>query len=296
PPLRRGDGTHATSPQDKLALLQPVLLPEVAHAEAPAAEPAGAGAAEVEVEVEVEFEWPGLQEHEVRSVLLGARPYAAVGPDGIPNVVLQATWDVLAPHLVPLYAASLALGHLPTSWRDGTGVVLRKPKKPNYSETRAYRLIAFGRCVSKLLEAVVARRLSYMGEHGLWPIEHVGGRRGRSAEDAVTCFVDDIQRQQRHGNVVVGVALDVAKAFPSVRTDVLLDDLRKGGVPRAARSWVESFMSARSCTLVLEGVSSEPVKWRSGLPQGSPLSPALFLTYNADLLRACRSDSTMATG
>ncbi|GAA5918194.1 hypothetical protein JCM8208_004211, partial [Rhodotorula glutinis] len=294
PPLRRGDGTHATSPQDKLALLQPVLLPEVAHAEAPAAEPAGA--AEVEVEVEVEFEWPSLQEHEVRSVLLDARPYAAVGPDGIPNVVLQATWDVLAPHLVPLYAASLALGHLPASWRDGTGVVLRKPKKPDYSETRAYRLIAFGRCVSKLLEAVVARRLSYMGEHGLWPIEHVGGRRGRSAEDAVTCFVDEIQRQQRHGNIVVGVALDVAKAFPSVRTDVLLDDLRKGGVPRAARSWVESFMSARSCTLVLEGVSSEPVEWRSGLPQGSPLSPALFLTYNADLLRACRSNSTMATG
>ncbi|GAA5859948.1 hypothetical protein JCM9279_004933, partial [Rhodotorula babjevae] len=187
-------------------------------------------------------------------------------------------------------------GHLPASWRDGTGVVLRKPKKPDYSETRAYRLIAFGRCVSKLLEAVVARRFSYMGERGLWPIEHVGGRQGRLAKDAVTCFVDEIQRQQRHGNVVVGVALDVAKVFPLVRTDVLLDDLRKGGVPAAARSWFESFMLGRTCTLVLEGVSSEPVKWRSGLPQGSPLSPALFLTYNANLLRACRSTTTMATG
>ena len=295
PPLKRGDGTHASSPQDKLALLQPVLLPEVERAADARAAPAAA-AAEVEVAVEVEFEWPTLQEHEVRSALLDARPYAAVGPDGIPNVVLQTAWDILAPHLVPLYAASLAVGHLPKSWRDGTGVVLRKPKKPDYSETRAYRLIAFGRCVSKLLEAVVARRLSYMGERGLWPVEHVGGRRGRSAEDAVICFVDEIKRQQRHGNVVVGVALDVAKAFPSVRTDILLDDLRKGGVPFAARSWIESFMSGRTCTLVLEGVSSEPVEWRSGLPQGSPLSPALFLTYNADLLRACRSTTTMATG
>ncbi|GAA5948265.1 hypothetical protein JCM3775_005230 [Rhodotorula graminis] len=295
PPLRRGDGTHATSPQDKLTLLHPVLLPKVKPAAA--AEPTDATEVEVEVEVEVDkFKWPTLQEHEVRSVLLDARPHAAVEPDGIPNVVLQTAWDVLAPHLVPLYAASLALGHLPASWRDSTGVVLRKPKKPNYGKTRVYRLIAFGRCVSKPFKAVVARRLAYMGEHGLWPVEHVGGRRGRSAEDAVTCFVDKICRQQRHGNVVVGVALNVAKAFPSVRTDVLLDDLRKGGIPAAARSWVESFMSGRTCTLVLKGVSREPVKWRSGLPQGSPLSPALFLTYNADLLRSCRSASTMATG
>ncbi|GAA5859345.1 hypothetical protein JCM9279_001706, partial [Rhodotorula babjevae] len=139
--------------KDKLALLQPILLPKVepAAAATAAARAVEAEVAEVEVEAEVEFEWPTLQEHEVRSVLLGARPYAAVGPNGIPNVVLQAAWDVLAPHLVPLYAALLALGHLPASWRDGTGVVLRKPKKPDYSETRAYRLIAFGRCVSKLL-------------------------------------------------------------------------------------------------------------------------------------------------
>ncbi|GAA5854175.1 hypothetical protein JCM9279_006164 [Rhodotorula babjevae] len=287
-----------TRDDDKLAFLQPILLPEVEPAAAPpaAARAVEAEVAEVEVEAKVEFKWPTLQEHEVRSVLLGACPYAAVGPDGIPNVVLQAAWDVLAPHLVPLYAALLALGHLPALWRNGTGAVLRKPKNPDYSETRAYRLIAFGQCVSKLLKALVTRRFSYMGERSLWPIEHVGSRQGRSAVDAVTCFVDEIQRQQRHGNVVVGVALNVAKAFPLVRTNVLLDDLRKGGVPAAAQSWVESFMLGRTCMLVLEGVSSEPVEWRSGLPQGSPLSPALFLTYNANLLRACRLTTMMATG
>ncbi|TNY16948.1 hypothetical protein DMC30DRAFT_420285 [Rhodotorula diobovata] len=102
----------------------------------------------------------------------------------------RTAWDILAPHLVPLYAASLALSHLPRSWRDCTGVVLRKPKKPDYSEKKAYRLIAFEQCVAKVLEAVVARRLSHLGKRGLWPVEH------------------------RHGNIVVGVALNVAKAFP----------------------------------------------------------------------------------
>jgi len=71
---------------------------------------------------------------------------------------------------------------------------------------------------------------------------------------------------------------------------------RKGGVPAAARQFIMSFMSGRTCKLVLEGVSTDALEWRSGLPQGSPLSPALFLTYNSALLRACRSTLTMATG
>ena len=334
PPLKKDDGTYATSPQDKLDLLRPVLLPVVepataecrtvedeetqvsppssacismpvdrthktndrhAREHAPSS-PADPSISTSEVDDAPELPWPTLHEHEVKSALFAARPYAAVGPDNVPNVVLQTAWDILAPHLVPLYAASLALGHLPRSWRDCTGVVLRKPKKPDYSEKKAYRLIAFERCVAKVLEAVVARRLSHLGERGLWPVEHVGGRKGRSAEDAVVCFVDEIKRQQRHGNIVVGVALDVAKAFPSVRADVLDADLRKGGVPAAARRFIMSFMSGRTCKLVLEGVSTDALEWRSGLPQGSPLSPALFLTYNSALLRACRSASTMATG
>jgi len=82
-----------------------------------------------------------------------------VGPDNVPNVVLQTAWDILAPHLVPLYAASLALGHLPQVWRDCTSVVFRNPKKPNYSKKKVYRRIAFKRCVTKVLEAAVVRRV-----------------------------------------------------------------------------------------------------------------------------------------
>ncbi|KAJ8294782.1 Retrovirus-related Pol polyprotein from type-1 retrotransposable element R1 4 [Rhodotorula toruloides] len=55
-------------------------------------------------------------------------------------------------------------------------------------------------------------------------------------------------------------------------------------------------MTSRTCTLRLEGVSSNPVEWRSGLPQGSPLSPILFLLYNSGALEACETPTLTSFG
>ncbi|GAA6058150.1 hypothetical protein NBRC10513_004922 [Rhodotorula toruloides] len=126
--------------------------------------------------------WPELHECEVVSAIMQARPFAACGPDKIPNHVLQLLLPHLLPHLVPIYRASLALGHLPRSWRDASCVVLKKPKKPDYRDPKAYRLIAFERCVAKGLERVVAARLSHLAEvHGMLLRLHSGGRKLRSA-------------------------------------------------------------------------------------------------------------------
>ncbi|GAA6025712.1 hypothetical protein JCM10207_008979 [Rhodosporidiobolus poonsookiae] len=244
-----------------------------------------------------ELDWPDLQEDELASALSATRPLAAAGPDDIPNLVLQSLWPALRLRLVPLFAACLRLGYTPAAWRDATGVVLPKPNKPDYSNPKAYRMIVFARSLAKLLELVVARRLSYLADaHGLLPVSHIGGRRGRSAEDAVACFVDAIKRQWRHGNVVVGMALDVAQAFPSVRVERLVRNLREKGLPEEVGRFVESFMTDRSCRLRIDGEEGEETAWGSGLPQGSPLSPILFLFYNAGALDACASASSTGCG
>ncbi|CDR48848.1 hypothetical protein NBRC10512_005718 [Rhodotorula toruloides] len=128
------------------------------------------------------------------------------------------------------------------------------------------------------------------------PKSHFGGRKRRSAEDAVVCVADEIKGQWRKGNAVVGLALSVSKAFPSVQTDRLTTNLRIRGLPSSACAWIRSFLSDRSCTLQLEGVVSESIEWTSGLPQGSPLSPILFLAYNAPLLDACETTLTCGFG
>ncbi|GAA5998315.1 hypothetical protein JCM11641_002900, partial [Rhodosporidiobolus odoratus] len=213
------------------------------------------------------------------------------GPDGIPNLILQILYPLLRDRLVPICDAILRLGHLPRSWRDALGVVLKKPKKDDYSLAKSYRLISLEQCIAKIPEAIVARRLSHLVEsHNLVPPCHFGARRGRGAEEAVACFVDDIKRQWRDGNVVVGIALDNAKAFPSVRTERVMEDMKERGLPEAARKLVKSWMEDRRVKLLFEGKESGWIEWASGLPQGSPLSPIIFLLYNSQLLRDAQTD------
>ncbi|GAA5959389.1 hypothetical protein JCM10213_001607 [Rhodosporidiobolus nylandii] len=94
--------------------------------------------------------WPELREKEVREALFSSRPFAAPSANGLPNSFLQLLWPLLRLCLVPLYASLLRLGHLPAAWRDAVGLVLRKPKKPDYSVAKAYRLIAFERTLANV--------------------------------------------------------------------------------------------------------------------------------------------------
>lgn len=59
---------------------------------------------------------------------------------------------------------------------------------------------------------------------------------------------------------------------------------------------IESFLKVRTTTLRLGTDTSAPVRTSTGVPQGSPPSPILYLFYNADLLEiGSRPDLNMCT-
>ena len=74
-------------------------------------------------------------------------------------------------------------------------MVLRKAGKPDYSLPGAYRPISLLNTLCKLLEAVMARRLSYYAEHyELLPDTQFGGRPGRTTEQALLLLANAIDR------------------------------------------------------------------------------------------------------
>ncbi|GAA6045055.1 hypothetical protein JCM8097_004349, partial [Rhodosporidiobolus ruineniae] len=197
-------------------------------------------------------------------------------PDTIPNHFLQLLWPALRLRIVPLCAAILRLGHLPRSWRDATGMVLRKPKKPDYTHPKAYRLISFARTTAKLVEKVVTSRLSYLGEkYALLAMSHFGGREGRAAVEAVAAAVDVIKRQHRNGNhFVLGLAVDIAGAFPSPYSSSLtmlgtVIDERLTFEPHVA-------LCAAKASTALNGVSAL-LSARSGVTMQTALETAAAL-------------------
>ena len=78
-------------------------------------------------------------------------PYKAPGPDGIPNVMLKWSADIIMPYLIQIFRAALKLGVYAEQWREITPCVLRKPGKPRYDIPKAYWLVALVNTVAKLL-------------------------------------------------------------------------------------------------------------------------------------------------
>ena len=76
--------------------------------------------------------------------------------------------------------------------------------------------------------------------------------------------------------------LDMSVAFDTVDHDILLGRLQTsfGG---AAMSWFSSFLRDRTQTAVINSQRSKTSLVTSGVPQGSVLSPILYLLYTADI-------------
>jgi len=71
-----------------------------------------------------------ITREQIREQLKKTKPLKALGPDGIPNIVLSRCADLLVDRLYVIYEATLERGLFYKPWKVSTMVVLQKPGKP----------------------------------------------------------------------------------------------------------------------------------------------------------------------
>jgi ribonuclease HI len=142
--------------------------------------------------------------------------------------------------------------------------------------------------LGKVLEAVIATRIAWcVEEYNLLPKTHLGGRKGVSVDHAIQLILGRVHQAWGEGKIASMLLLDVAGAYDMVSHKRLLYNMEQLGLG-ALIPWVQSFLTGRSTRIKLpNGYLSEAFPTPTGIPQGSPISPILFLLFNAPLVRAC---------
>lgn len=202
---------------------------------------------------------------------------------------LKACGEPLYEALAELTNASFRLEYFPKRFRTANVVVLRKAGKTveEQKSPKAWRPISLLSTVGKVIEATISRRITEAAEtHNLLPEGQMGNRRERSTELAVKLLTSSIRTAWHHKATVSLLQLDIKGAFDTVNHVRLVDTLRKKGFPGWVLRWTQSYLAERSATLVFDGEESELIPIEAGVPQGSPLSPILFILYIATLYEA----------
>ncbi|KAL1581840.1 hypothetical protein WHR41_09430 [Cladosporium halotolerans] len=215
---------------------------------------------------------------QIQEALFSQSATKAPGADGIGFKALRLLWQWAEERIVALVQGCILTGYHPCVWKTAKGILLRKQGKPTYTAAKAYRVISLLSCLGKVVEKVVATWIaSFCEKNEIFHTGQFGCRRRRGTSDAVAQLVAKVEGAWSKKRIALALLLDVKGAFDRVNKRQLLKRMIEvDGAGNIVR-WVDSFLTDRQAMLVIDGRTGENRRIQAGLPQGSPVSPVLFV-------------------
>jgi len=171
----------------------------------------------------------------------------------------------------------------PDNWRNCTIIPLLKPNK-NKFQADGYRPISFINNLCKVLEKIANSRL-------IWYIEKInylsafqnGFRKNKSTIDSLGYIQTEITKTFSENQSMSLISLVIEKAYDCTRKHRIISKLSAILCYGNLLNYIKKFLQTRTFQVKLNNTISETFFQENRIPQGSNLSPTLFLIAINDI-------------
>ena len=124
--------------------------------------------------------------------------------------------------------------------------------------------------------------LNVLNRRNILPQHQAGFRPKKSTMYNVVRLERYVTSQQEKRKHTAAIFFDIKAAFDSVWHDGLIYKFNDLRLPQYITKYLISFLDKRTAVIELDNTLSRLFTLNSGTPQGSPLSPLLYIIYTAD--------------
>ncbi|CAF5228212.1 unnamed protein product, partial [Rotaria magnacalcarata] len=118
---------------------------------------------------------------------------------------------------------------------------------------------------------------------GLLPDNQSGFRENFRLQTRLLLFLENLRSLMSNSSPISTIFVDFRTAFDQLWFAGCIGKLRCLSIPPAYLNWIYAWLLDRKCFIEINETRSRWFNIDKGCPQGSALSPTLFITYNCDL-------------
>ena len=228
-----------------------------------------------------------ITEKELKRAIENMNRNKAPGPDGIPIEFYQHFSDDIVEPLIAVFNNNFEVGSMTESQRMA---ILRLLFKKNEKDRlKNWRPISLLNADYKILTTVLATRLKAVLPTVI-DEDQTCGIKGRTIFENLFRLRDTIHAAKTNDNNLTIINIDQEKAFDRVNRSFLQKVLEKLNFGPSFRRWIEIIYHGARSQVLNNGWFSDPIQLNSGLRQGCPLSPLLYVIVSETLACAIRND------